>query len=1292
MLERTASSIEPCSLSLQRVLPSARACMQSRRQLHTAFWNHGAHELDVIAACQALMRLPGPKPPKAARAPPKPKKEVPTMMTASAFLFDFLYPAGTAVLMRRIYPALSSRIEPVSRNRKPTSRHYMSSTPERSDPSADTNTLQDESGEQPVEGRVVDDIIFEDAVEDGTAAPWFEDTPEVELKALLASSQTLSYDNIWLLYNKLDLDMMQKFRTEVILALSASNRPVEAWRINELFLLYDIRQWTEGVVYAAVKAELTLQNVSSALSIFETALKRRKFGNALDLLAAYAFNNSSWDVVLEAWSLYERKLQPSLSEVTWMTLKDDPDFSMDRQVPQIEEKTQPQVEEVPQPIERPEASVRDGAILTFSRTSKVPNFATQMQIFLDSKPPGSKLPTKAEEEQRRVAMRNFLAFVAKTSLHMFQQDDAVRILDVIQNLDLYEFYIGLCVELGRNRVAANLYQSYRAVAAKEWERAKVSKKKEQRRMRDSVLRLMMDVLYPHSARALEQLRQDWYRYYNRLDRRAYLKFMNFYAGRGDVGSIMRLVGEFEQHCDPNVQRDPKFVKTLMNAHAVRGDADSARQVLEDWIDKVGEEPDTMNWNILLNAYTREGSYDAAIDLFSKIYERQKADEYTYTTMMKMAAWRGDLQFNLELFEMAKTSGIEPKTTMMMTIIEAYCQNDRYAEAERLCVKLTKDRQIAGDYVYLWNVLLRYSARQRDLTTVNRLLQTMTTLKITYNQDTYSHLLLALLYTRQSHHALHLLRLAQKESGFEPTPGHYALLMSVFIHTGESHVVRNILKLMDNLEYTRGAVCMTKAIDALGRWRELPEQRRNGRDGHSYLKLALKQFYTVLDQEKKGSGDDRLAMTNLYSKILFVLTQMRKFTTVNEIIELHNSRYPHRSTPETIPLKLLHNIMLADFYEKNYGQVKSTWNIVLERTSQRAQPVLAAVNDDGTPLGETKVMYSQRFRLCDPLKTMQRLYLETEDPDGLIDLVANVRLRGFDLDSKNWNYYIQTLARLKRWRHAFLLCEEKLMPQWLGWYWYRYKNTKDAYKLPLEVRRLGSHPHHPRPISHTLLILAKEYMELEQMALWSREAAREFEFIKDKCPQVTRAVTTMERTGSQLEHDILGSIEGEQHPIMDEDGILQSPNQQNGSNAKLWDKDGNLVTDPLWGRTRLGGHSLEEKEMKRKVKAQRRAEEKARKEAYRVRQAHLEKEEKERQDKMLEERRMRYEQMHNQGNVAYDEIWSNEGYLTGDESVPIKAGKKKKGKKSRRDEDDDMDQDVEAALRAMLDEHHGPDRK
>src|SRR4051812_17275069 len=120
MLERTATSIEPCSNSLQRVLPSVRSCLQSRRKLHTAFWNHGASELELIDACQAIMRQPATES-KMHTTPAKPDKRAePT--TASGFLLDFLYPSGTAALLRRPYPIHPVRLESGSRPRSHMSR------------------------------------------------------------------------------------------------------------------------------------------------------------------------------------------------------------------------------------------------------------------------------------------------------------------------------------------------------------------------------------------------------------------------------------------------------------------------------------------------------------------------------------------------------------------------------------------------------------------------------------------------------------------------------------------------------------------------------------------------------------------------------------------------------------------------------------------------------------------------------------------------------------------------------------------------------------------------------------------------------------------------------------------------------------------------------------------------------------------------------------------------------------------------------------------------------------------
>ncbi|KAL2141019.1 hypothetical protein VTI28DRAFT_2949 [Corynascus sepedonium] len=1208
MLERTATSIEPCSNSLQRVLPSVRPCLHTRRKLHTAFWHHGASDLELLDACQAIMRQPAADS-RIHTPAPKPDKR-PEAMTASGLLLDFLYPSGTAALLRRPYPIHPVRLESGSRTRNHMSRLFTSSVSRRSDQQPGFRVPAENSAdlEEPEEV-----VLEEEEVHTGESA--MEDIKEEweygedgvaaarALRKLLRSERVGAYDQIFQQYTRLDPSSKDEFTTDVLLAISASTRPIEAWRVNDLFSKYAVGEWTEELVRAAVKAQLTLHKVPEAMAIYKTAMERHGFGGALDYIAAYGFELSSWNLILEAWELYFNvkgaeeppylppaptavepagssdehdikrgtlSLQPedtqsqleSMTEQEGKAIADSMDTQTLAEPTQIQdleseaERSTVHQTAIPSDLDTVarreiliESSAGQEAVLNeteahhaqqaFEDTDKpaaIHNDDVGVQQAQESLPAGglgyptlaatTNFEAKVKElyqylendpeslSQRTALVDSFLRHVVKYALHSFRTSDVVFMLHHAGDPCSYERFIIFNAEQGRKRLASDLYHKYRALPGV--------------RVADSVLRVMLDVYFPYNVVGMEQLLEDWYRSYGRLDERAYHKFMSFYGGRGDVKSIMRLAGEFAKHYDSKVENDPKFIRTLMQAHAVRGDPEAAEKVMREAAERTGEPPPMRQWNILMNAHTKAGDYGGAIELFTYICNELEPDDYTFGTMMGMAGFRGDLQFTLELYQLARERNVQPTSTMIKALVEAYCQNDRYAEAEKLCVNVTKKRNLPGNYTMLWNALLQHHARRRDLTTVNRLLEFMSSQGIPYNHDTYSHLLLALLYARQSHHAMHLLRVAHREGVFEPTADHFVLLMAAFINSGEPHMALKTNELMASMNFPHSAMRMTKVIDALGRWQQLPYTKRLGLSGDHFLKKILRNFYKAMEREDQGSPDDIRSVIGLYSKVLFILTQMREHVTVQQLIRLHNQRYPSRSSEETIPLKLLHQIMLADFFEKKYDRVRETWDLILRRATNRYQPASSFLNPENPahPSPESSsssskpVIYAQRFRLCDPLKTMQRLYLEEQDAEGLLELVATVRKRGFDLDSKNWNYHVQALARLKKWREAFTVCERVLMPQWTGWYAVRAE-AQAKNQVPLELRRIGRNPQRPRPIAHTLLVLAKEYMDLEQMMLWSHEASREFEYINEKCPKAVRAVTTLHRTGSRLEAQIFG---------------------------------------------------------------------------------------------------------------------------------------------------------------------------
>ncbi|KAK4662872.1 hypothetical protein QC763_602530 [Podospora pseudopauciseta] len=1122
MLERAATTLEPCS-SLQRILPSARHCLQTRRQLHTAFWQHGAYDFELFDACQAILRAPRSEP--APTRPSSRNKQTPEPIMASVFLLDFLYPRGAVAMLRRMYPVLPKRLEPIAKVHQPFSRLFMSSYQDRNQgppssqvgargPPDQTQTqYYEEDGEAEFQAP---------SWEENDAEVWtledYKRLPAVERLEVFIDNKTFrgNYERIWETFAELSPEVQMHFRPKVIRALATSARPLEAWRVQELFAVYDVEEWTEENVLAQIRADLVTGNLTSALAVFKAGLELHGYGQPLDLLVAYGISANNWDLVMKAWRMYTEVFTTGVDvPIAWLSLPAEPAMSGGTKVNRSGEFSADLLAEAPtntvhQGGDVP-ASMRSGSgqwnyvstpAVKYTQLSTISDLPARIRHHFSKL---SKAHQKLPKEQR--PLRGLFRHVARNSLHLFQPTVAELILDHAADSASYEAYIVHLAEQGRVKEAEQQYMRYRSL--------------KDLKPRAAVLHAIVPAYYPDHVQGMERLREDWYRGYPHPDEVAYKKFLTYYAKRGDLRSFLSMTKEYEEHYDPNLQKDPMYVRTLMHAHAVRGDPDSARLVMEDAAETLGYQPGRMEQNILLKAYYNEGDYDAALDLFSRMWEMNNVDQYALTTVMKNAGWRGDLSFVLELFAMAKERNIPFSLTMMTCLVEAYCKNDRYSEAENLAIDITKENKLEGDYVHMWNLLIRFNAKRRDLSAVNRLLGAMSQRNVTYNQDTYSGLLLTLLYCRQAHHAMHLLHVARTQSGFEPTAHHYTLLIAAFMYSGEPIMAQKILKMMKDMNFPQSAKLMATAISVLSRYEDIPPALRHENDARGYLRRALNYFYQVLDLERKGSPDARRDMINIYSKMTFVLTQMRRFTTIKDIIALHNARWPRQSTLQKVPLKLLHDIMLADFHEGNYDRLQETWDIILERTVKRGMSVMAQAG----PMSQEdqKVMVAQKYRLCDPLKTMQRFYLESEDADGLINLIDTVRAKGFELDSKNWNYYVQGLARLKRWRLAFSICEDRLMGQWLGWQTDRAANM-EMWKLPVEVRRLASDPKRPRPIAHTLFILAKEYMDLEKITPWSNDALREFRLIKKSAPRVVQAITNI-AAGHPLEREIFGDDEG-----------------------------------------------------------------------------------------------------------------------------------------------------------------------
>lgn len=728
----------------------------------------------------------------------------------------------------------------------------------------------------------------------------------------------------------------------------------------------------------------------------------------------------------------------------------------------------------------------------------ISSFIGQMKLMENR--PNAKWPPRVQHTMLYMMifplMRQYAEF--------YPQSACVSMLVPLQNRDLYEHFLRILIEKRNKGPADALYQPYRELVGAN--------------MDGHIMENMLHKIYwPDNGAGMELAARDLYARFGRLTPGQHRRLLMYYARQGDATSVERQWSKYEKQMVSERGHDwapnPEEFSPLLHVYAVRGELNQVRRIFTALQGKYGPELDTQCWNILLNAHAKAQEYEAAVRVFSAMRQTVELDRHSFGTMMGMTGSRGDIEFTLDMYRMAKEKGIEHDIAIIDSVVEVYCQNERLSDAYKICEIATT----SGEYepvalTTLWNTVLDHLAQQRDLVAMNRILSGMTDSNIPYDSETYEALLRGLALCQQAAHAYFLLKEAARTNSFKPDLHHYALLMAAFIRTKRPQLALSMSSVLETYGVPPRGHVLVRILEALGSWTSaLRKSDANTPARRRFLIAALREFRTSVEQanrprkeprpihkgpawlskNRKDLGPDQtlLTVTRQARLLCFIFAQLREMATVKDVLEMWRDSSPQASEMANPPLMLLSTLMLAAYNDRNYDEVESLWTVAFNDTKQRSQ-----VPAPGTETRD-KALPGMRYILNDALRTMLRTYSAKEDPDKLKEVVTSFLEAGFQLDSKNWNYYVQALASLKQWREAFLACEEHLMPHWMGWY----------TVIPLEVRRTRSNPRQSRPISFTMAVLTRAYMDLEQMAVWSTEAERLLLYITEKC---TRSVTAI----------------------------------------------------------------------------------------------------------------------------------------------------------------------------------------
>lgn len=1062
-------------------------------------------------------------------------------LTASTFLLDFLYPTGALALMRRLKPSPSDRLDKIRPSgglRSFAPRSYTSSTsksnsttkpaqdgneledPEKPRGQSDTTTqtteeaLEGVQGEEPQGQTDATNQATEGGLENlqGESPASLDDanpTDDVDdhasaLDELLIRDDPESSDQVWHHYQALGPESQDLYASRVLLFLSKTGRLADSWKVSELFRKLDVARWDSLSFAAGVKADINLQNNNEALETLVRGLAHEAIDldalvEALDLVLAQALRSESPDLLCDLWKHF-----PEMA-ARW-------DF--DSITSELKH-----VVSVPRLIEK---------ALNFERIS--------FEILQDS-----------AVEISKEGLQSLQKILVRRALLSCSDAQVIPLLNITKDPLAYEEFLrGDAVPQRQHDRVTEVYSIYRQLPGSQ----------PTRYVLHEVFKAYTAMETPVSKKLAgpELLWGDWHTFHTNPSYRAYQRYLAFYASLGDKEKVHTLWKEsIDLYIEELPRRDDTFTH-LLQVHAVLGEVEEVQKIFDSITTRFYQEPNIYCWNILLNAYVKAGDYDGAIQTFDKLSAVGKPDKYSYGTLMQMAGSRGDLGFTVDLYGRARRSGILANDAILGSLIDAYCQNDLLKEALDVCIRAARQGMVE---TRLWNRLLHYYALRRDLVNINKVLNTMAEKHVPYNPFTYEQLLMGLALCRQSQHALHLLAVGIKDKIFEVTARHFYIVMGALLKTGEPDPVLSLHRLMKQTGIPISSGIVFRLIQALGQYKSFPARKRTKHATIRWLGDILRSFYdmygykSLQDSDRRSkseytesSGPKKYELLTggsepfQFGTMMYMFVELKEFIRAKELVDLY--RYVFQDEEDSIlPVSMLNSVMLADLKQEQYDRVKKTWD-VLFRTAKH----VALSEDYVEDLPHTsKISPKYRYVLSGGLKIMQEMLFTEKDAAGLQDLVREVREAGFELDSKNWNLFVQYMVQLKQYEEAFSVCEEYLMPNWSGWFTARVReNVKN--QLPLDIRRKGSSPRYLRPVATTLYRLAQGYMELDQMSPWSPEAGGLLRQLVEDYPQVIRAIKSMIRVYSDLEYRIFEdenlsspySLDEEMEDARDHDGL------------------------------------------------------------------------------------------------------------------------------------------------------------
>lgn len=971
--------------------------LHSRRMLHSAFWKHGAGDLDPTAWCATTLRaLFEPEHTTDQDDHGCPAESV--SQSPAPFLLDFLYSRRTRAYLRKISTACSASLltrRQHSSDSRPTTRSFASGVAQQQVTSSASTSLPPERA----------DALFRHprtprhTLEDST--PAFRELVEYVKVAQKGEYQDV-WVRAWLLYSNLAPEERSLWiMTGMVDILSSSPRLLDASHLLHVFGAIPRQARTAAMYQTVIAAHVRLQQPEKVYAYGTqaiTSFPQKESQVFLDIILTYFVKQRMWQVAFELWDAHanllarnQDDLSPALSALNHLRDLQGLDLRMRELLSRLDQYPD------------------------LCETSKHKDFVAKLlQLMIER---GEGLGLKK---------------TTKAMLWLKEQGYLTQ--------DLYD---QVAVRMARrsNIPAQRVGYAFQMYMMG----GRITGLKPSTALMRTLLKRAAEVGNPE---VIDTLYRDWRTFQGTMLAKDTALFMKAFAMRGDVARVTEafdgyIIKPSSRELMAKSQTKTRWLKLfypLLHVRALLADPEGVEQELKRIKKTFGDygiKPDITCYNILLHAHQRNDDLDGCLQCFSTILEADmRPDGYTFGTLMSVAADRGDIDTVERLEKASEEFGVPISQAMHDSHVLALLKSDQPLSALKYARELI-NAVGPGCVTRVWNQILSYHAlgdRSKGLSETLELAQEMQKLEIPYDSSTFSAIIRAYVVNRKTAVGYRIIKQVMLKKQIPVSAFHFALIIEGFTRQRflqralQAHA--NMLRLKIKPDFsTRLALqklhmlasSTTEAIGDQPRF-DLPEELLE----ESYLE----------DFESQASKAPRLAEAHFnmldaqpgafFDFLLDLYGRSKAFDMIKLLLDRYfaQKKQQDRTSSRGTPLKFIKSLMELNYHQRDHEEVKKYWDLAkstaIRLTSFAKQP---------EPIQRPP---SARFVLARHLDIYMRSLAGRKKFPDLLESIQEYFAAGFDLDSSNWNLYVQLVAIGGYHVEAFTLCEKHLLPNFSGW--------------------------------------------------------------------------------------------------------------------------------------------------------------------------------------------------------------------------------------------------------------------